>query len=79
MVLFKGEDKDSNKKPNSSECDPYMFMGQGFFQTIFVLVAVLCIPWMLFAKPYMMIQERKRQHLQVLIVNALLIIRIIYL
>ena len=49
MVLFKyGE----GVEPLSGECgDPYMFWGQTGIQKLFVLVAVVCIPWMLLGKP----------------------------
>ena len=51
MVLFKyGEDA----PPLSPECGPpYMFAGQTFFQRLFVIVAVACVPWMLLGKPLM--------------------------
>merc|ERR1712036_21864 len=40
--------------PLSPECgDPYMFAGQTFFQRLFVIVSLLCVPWMLLAKPLM--------------------------
>merc|ERR1712079_342879 len=49
MVLFKYGD---DVVPLSPECgDPYMYAGQTFFQRVFVIVAVICIPWMLLAKP----------------------------
>lgn len=44
MMLF-GENKVLNG------CEEFMFEGQGNLQTIFVLVALLCIPWMLLGKP----------------------------
>lgn len=54
MVLF----KEAN---NISEgCTPWMFFGQNAVQKFLVIVAVLCIPWMLFAKPYLIMQERKK-------------------
>lgn len=54
MVLFKDA-------TNISEgCSPYMFFGQAGIQKFLVIVALLCIPWMLFAKPYMIMQERKK-------------------
>ena len=50
MVLF-----NYNSPPLSPECgDPYMYMGQPFFQKLFVVVAVCCIPWMLLGKPLLM-------------------------
>uniref|UniRef100_A0A915AQ24 V-type proton ATPase subunit a n=1 Tax=Parascaris univalens TaxID=6257 RepID=A0A915AQ24_PARUN len=36
------------------------YPGQSFFETLFVLVAVACIPVMLFAKPYMLWKEHKQ-------------------
>ena len=51
MVLFKYSEEDG-AAPLSPECgDPYMFFGQTGIQRLFVLVAVLCIPWMLLGKP----------------------------
>lgn len=35
-----------------------MYAGQRFFQTLLVLTALICIPWMLFVKPWML----KKQH-----------------
>ena len=56
MVLF--------KSPNIEEgsvCSPYMFGGQAVLQKLLVLCALACVPWMLFAKPFMIMQERKKQ------------------
>lgn len=53
MVLF----KPSNVQP---PCSPYMFAGQGGLQKLLVLVALVCVPWMLFAKPYLIMQDRKK-------------------
>merc|ERR1711923_651749 len=51
MVLFKYSEEDG-AAPLSPECgDPYMFFGQTGIQRLFVLVAVVCIPWMLLGKP----------------------------
>ena len=51
MVLFK-YDPENGAEPLSPECgDPYMYGGQTFFQRLFVIVAVACIPWMLLGKP----------------------------
>lgn len=36
-----------------------MFAGQGFFETLFVLIAVAAIPVMLFAKPWHIMKQRK--------------------
>merc|ERR1712032_831701 len=45
MVLFKPNE------PDSPECEPYMYMGQSGIQHLLVLIAVVCIPWMLLVKP----------------------------
>lgn len=56
MMLF-GENK------ALEGCEPFMYPGQGQIQLIFVLVALLCIPWMLLGKPlYMMMCGRKGGH-----------------
>ncbi|CAB0036337.1 unnamed protein product [Trichogramma brassicae] len=57
MVLFKTP---AEIKP----CSPYMYAGQGGFENLLVICAVLCIPWMLLAKPILLMQERKRKHTQ---------------
>ncbi|KRG01553.1 uncharacterized protein Dmoj_GI22777, isoform K [Drosophila mojavensis] len=53
MVLFK------NSKAPGKDCNIYMFAGQSFFQTIFVLIALACIPVMLLGKPIKIMQARK--------------------
>lgn len=35
---------------------------QKYFQYLLVIIALCCVPWMLVAKPYLMMQERKKQH-----------------
>ncbi|XP_011503151.1 PREDICTED: V-type proton ATPase 116 kDa subunit a isoform 1 isoform X4 [Ceratosolen solmsi marchali] len=57
MVLFKSPTK-------LPPCDPYMYGGQYSLEKFLVIIGVLCIPWMLFAKPIMMMQERKKKHMQ---------------
>lgn len=53
MVLFKSPEEDG------SQCSPYMFWGQGFFQKCLVLLALACVPWMLLAKPLHIMRSRK--------------------
>jgi V-type H+-transporting ATPase subunit a len=56
MMLF-GE----NKYPEG--CNEYMYEGQQLVQTVCVLVALLCIPWMLIGKPvWIMITGDKGGH-----------------
>lgn len=52
MVLFKST-------PETGDCKAYMFAGQGFFETVFVLAALACVPWMLLAKPILIMRSRK--------------------
>merc|ERR1711864_1209 len=44
-VLFKPN------HPDRGECNAYMFWGQEGIQHLLVVVAVLCVPWMLIVKP----------------------------
>ncbi|XP_020300206.1 V-type proton ATPase 116 kDa subunit a-like isoform X2 [Pseudomyrmex gracilis] len=57
MVLFKPAAK-------VGQCDPYMYGGQSGLQKFLVVVAVLCIPWMLLAKPILTMRNQKKQHYQ---------------
>ncbi|XP_011641985.1 V-type proton ATPase 116 kDa subunit a isoform X2 [Pogonomyrmex barbatus] len=57
MVLFKPAAK-------LGDCDPYMYGGQSGLQKFLVIVAVLCVPWMLLGKPILMMRNRKKQHYQ---------------
>lgn len=52
MVLMKSS-------PERTPCDTSMYSGQMGFQKLLVVVAVLCIPVMLFAKPYFVMKESK--------------------
>ena len=47
MVLFRG-----NKA--EPDCEPYIYGGEREIQSILVIVALLCVPWMLLAKPFML-------------------------
>ncbi|XP_058813628.1 V-type proton ATPase 116 kDa subunit a 1 isoform X1 [Topomyia yanbarensis] len=52
MVLF--------KPPNDAgECSPYMYAGQAGLQKFLVVIALMCVPWMLLAKPIMIMRSRK--------------------
>ncbi|KAK9503802.1 hypothetical protein O3M35_010282 [Rhynocoris fuscipes] len=55
MVLF----KDSAPPEH---CDENMFSGQQSIQKLLVICSVLCIPWMLLAKPILIMQEQKKEH-----------------
>uniref|UniRef100_A0A6E8VGZ6 V-type proton ATPase subunit a n=1 Tax=Anopheles coluzzii TaxID=1518534 RepID=A0A6E8VGZ6_ANOCL len=61
MVLFKAPDK------NTGDCLPYMFAGQSGLQKFLVVVALLCVPWMLLAKPILIMRGRKEAAVSVCI------------
>lgn len=41
-----------------------MYGGQDGLQRFLVILALLCVPWMLLAKPVLMMRNRKKQHYQ---------------
>lgn len=51
-------------KPNIAlpGCNEFMFDGQGQVQTVFISVALICIPWMLLGKPLYLMCTRKTNH-----------------
>merc|ERR1740128_419306 len=51
MVLFK------DNEPDSPECEEYMFAGQWFLQRLLLFIALVCVPWMLLAKPLVLKRE----------------------
>ncbi|XP_065095893.1 V-type proton ATPase 116 kDa subunit a 1 isoform X4 [Ochlerotatus camptorhynchus] len=53
MVLFKSVEEEG-------ECSPFMFAGQQGIQKFLVMIALLCVPWMLLAKPIMIMRGRKQ-------------------
>ncbi|XP_018023918.1 V-type proton ATPase 116 kDa subunit a 1 isoform X3 [Hyalella azteca] len=57
MVLMKGYEE--AKGPNS--CSAYMYDGQFYLQRMMVVVAVICVPWMLVAKPYFLYRASKQR------------------
>jgi V-type H+-transporting ATPase subunit a len=61
MVLFKPPHEDP-----SGTCSPYMFSGQAGLQQLLVVLALLCVPWMLLGKPLHIMRNRKKaQHEQI--------------
>ncbi|XP_058795472.1 V-type proton ATPase 116 kDa subunit a 1 isoform X2 [Phymastichus coffea] len=62
MVLFKPAVE--RKYDATGYCDSGMYGGESGFEKFLVILAVLCIPWMLLAKPIMIMQERKKKHVQ---------------
>lgn len=55
MMLFK---TDANTRP---QCDDTMYAGQIGLQKFFVLLALACVPVMLFGKPYFIMKEQKKR------------------
>lgn len=55
MVLFKaGEASDR-------DCSAYMFPGQDIIQKVFIIVGLLCVPWMLLIKPFVLRSQHGKQ------------------
>ena len=59
MVLFKSGEK-------VGDCEPYMYGGQEGFQKFLVVIAMFCVPVMLFAKPYLIYKQRMLAHQKVM-------------
>lgn len=55
MMLFK-------KSEALAGCDEYMYEFQGTLQRSFVLIGLLCIPWMLLGKPIYVMMSRKKHN-----------------
>lgn len=48
--------------PGSVKKEDQLYPGQGGFQFFLLIVALICVPWMLFLQPYILLQrEKKRQ------------------
>ncbi|KAE8213858.1 hypothetical protein CF327_g2676 [Tilletia walkeri] len=45
--------------PGNVDKEKELYPGQAFVQTVLLLVAAICVPWMLIAKPYIMYQKNK--------------------
>ncbi|XP_055381575.1 V-type proton ATPase 116 kDa subunit a 1 isoform X2 [Condylostylus longicornis] len=60
MVLFKGQPE----PPQNTGCYQYIYSGQGFFEPLFVLIALVCVPWMLLGKPLHIKKQRKIANIQ---------------
>ncbi|XP_058829554.1 V-type proton ATPase 116 kDa subunit a 1-like [Topomyia yanbarensis] len=54
MMLFK------EQKPLDG-CKEFMFEGQKDLQMVFIFIALLCIPWLLLAKPFYIMSTRKNK------------------
>lgn len=45
--------------PGNVEKDVQLYAGQGPFQFFLLIVALICVPWMLFLQPYVLLQREK--------------------
>lgn len=52
MMLFKNAEV-------PADCNEFMFQGQEQLQTVFLLIGLLCIPWMLMGKPLYLLCTKK--------------------
>lgn len=62
MVLF--------KYTKEGNCEPFMFSGQETLQKVFVCIALLCVPWMLFIKPFVLKKEHEKKQAMALSANG---------
>ncbi|OWT40027.1 V-type H+-transporting ATPase subunit I [Cryptococcus neoformans] len=46
--------------PGTIEPGTQLYAGQGFIQVVLLLIALVCVPWMLALKPYMLWKEHQR-------------------
>jgi V-type H+-transporting ATPase subunit a len=50
--------------PGTIEEGTQLYRGQGFVQTVLILIAAVCVPWMLCVKPYLLWKEAGRVRAQ---------------
>lgn len=67
MMLFK---KSEIEKP----CDAYMYSGQQSMQKVLLIMALICIPWMLLGAPLYEILFRRKPKVNIQQVNNYLLI-----
>lgn len=41
-------------------CSPWMYPGQEYLQKLFLFAALICVPWMLLAKPIIIMRRQKK-------------------
>lgn len=46
--------------PGTIDAETQLYRGQGFVQTILLLLAGVCVPWMLVVKPYVLYKEMNK-------------------
>lgn len=45
----------------AEKCDPLIYSGQLVLQKILFVVAIICVPWMLLAKPVSILRSRRNK------------------
>ncbi|KIY48257.1 V0/A0 complex, 116-kDa subunit of ATPase [Fistulina hepatica ATCC 64428] len=51
-------------KPGTIEPDTRLYAGQSFVQIVLLLLAAVCVPWMLIVKPYVLYKEMQKTRAQ---------------
>ena len=46
--------------PGTVDASTQLYAGQSFVQVVLLLIAMVCVPWMLCLKPYMLYKEHQR-------------------
>lgn len=46
--------------PGTVDAGSQLYKGQGFVQVVLLLIALVCVPWMLCLKPYVLWKEHQR-------------------
>lgn len=59
MVLLNKYEPQAEGDP----CSPYMYGGQFTLQRMLVSIAFICVPWMLFTRPFLMYRNNKRKQM----------------
>jgi len=60
MVLCKPNESEKDKEGNDI-CDPYLYSGQRGLQFFLLFLALICIPWMLLVKPFLLRRQEKQR------------------
>lgn len=67
LILFIDMVLLSTTKPVEEDCDAYMFSGQERFQRMLVVIAVICVPILLFGSPVYLHRSYKKKKEEALV------------